>query len=90
VIEGRARLTSGLVRLGFEVLPSAANFVFARHPGQEGAALAAALRQRAVIVRHFSGPRISDYLRITVGTEEQTDRLLTALSEILGGAPAIA
>jgi histidinol-phosphate aminotransferase len=89
VIDGRARLTSGLVRLGFDVLPSAANFVFARHPAQQGAALAAALRQRAVIVRHFSAPRISDYLRITVGTEEQTDRLLSALSEILGGAPAI-
>ena len=90
VIEGRVRLTNGLVRLGFEVLPSAANFVFVRHPGQEGAALAAGLRQRAVIVRHFAAPRISDYLRITVGTEEQTGRLLSALSEILGGGPATA
>jgi len=53
VIEGRERLNRGLVRLGFEVLPSSANFVFARHPAHEGAALAAALRQRAVIVRHF-------------------------------------
>ena len=43
----------------------------------------AALRQRAVIVRHFSAPRISDYLRITVGTDAQIDRLLSALSEIL-------
>jgi histidinol-phosphate aminotransferase len=83
VIEGRARLISGLTRLGFEVLPSAANFVFARHPGREGAALAAGLRQRAVVVRHFTAPRISDYLRITVGTDEQIDRLLSALSEIL-------
>jgi histidinol-phosphate aminotransferase len=83
IIEGRDRLNRGLVRLGFEVLPSAANFVFARHPGQEGAALAAALRQRAVIVRYFAAPRIADYLRITVGTDEQTDRLLSALSEIL-------
>jgi histidinol-phosphate aminotransferase len=87
VIEGRARLNRGLVRLGFDVLPSAANFVFARHPGLEGAALAAELRQRAVIVRHFAAPRIADYLRITVGTEEQTGRLLTALSEILGSGP---
>jgi histidinol-phosphate aminotransferase len=86
VIEGRARLTSGLVRLGFEVLPSSANFVFTRYPGHEGAALAAALRQRAVIVRHFAAPRIADYLRITVGTDGQIDRLLAALSEILGGA----
>jgi histidinol-phosphate aminotransferase len=66
------------------MLPSAANFVFARHPKHEGGALAAALRERAVIVRHFSAPRISDYLRITVGTDEQIDRLLSELSEILG------
>ena len=87
MIEGRARLASGLLRLGFEVLPSAANFVFARHPGQAGAALATALRQRAVIVRHFAAPRISGYLRITVGTDAQIERLLSALSEILGSAP---
>jgi histidinol-phosphate aminotransferase len=86
VIEGRERLNRGLIALGFDVLPSAANFVFARHPAQEGAGLAAALRQRAVIVRHFSAPRISDYLRITVGAEAQIDRLLSALSDILGSA----
>ncbi|MBR1236030.1 histidinol-phosphate transaminase [Bradyrhizobium sp. AUGA SZCCT0182] len=86
VIEGRERLTQGLARLGFDVLPSSANFVFARHPAHQGAALAAALRQRAVIVRHFAAPRISDYLRITVGTDGQTDRLLSALSDILGSA----
>jgi histidinol-phosphate aminotransferase len=90
VIEGRERLSRGLVRLGFDVLPSAANFVFARHPAQEGAALATALRKRAVIVRHFPAPRISDYLRITVGTDGQNDRLLLALSEILGSEPAAA
>jgi histidinol-phosphate aminotransferase len=88
VIEGRVRLNRGLVRLGFEVLPSSANFVFARHPAQEGAALAAALRQRAVIVRHFAAPRIADYLRITVGTDEQIDRLLSALSDVLSSEPA--
>jgi histidinol-phosphate aminotransferase len=90
VIEGRERLNRGLVRLGFEVLPSSANFVFARHPAHEGATLAAALHQRAVIVRHFPAPRTSDYLRITVGTVEQIDRLLSALSDILGGEPAAA
>ena len=45
--------------------------------------MAAALRQRAVIVRHFAAPRISDYLRITVGTDAQIDRLLSALLDIL-------
>jgi histidinol-phosphate aminotransferase len=89
VMEGRERLNRGLIRLGFEVLPSSANFVFARHPAHEGAMLAAALRERAVIVRHFSAPRISDYLRITVGTDEQIDRLLAALSYVLGRKNAI-
>jgi histidinol-phosphate aminotransferase len=90
VIEGRERLARGLVQLGFDVLPSAANFVFARHPAYAGTALAAALRQRAVIVRHFSAPRIADHLRITVGTDEQIERLLSALSDILGSEPAAA
>ena len=83
VVEGRERLIRGLKGAGFEVLPSQANFVFARHPAHEGAALAAALREQAVIVRHFSAARIADYLRITVGTDEQIDRLLSALSRIL-------
>src|ERR1700709_1076107 len=83
VIESRERLNRGLLRLGFDVLPSAANFVFARHPANEGAALAAALRGRAVIVRHFAAPRISDYLRITVGTDEQIGRLFSALLDIV-------
>ncbi|WP_158922279.1 histidinol-phosphate transaminase [Acidisphaera sp. S103] len=86
VIAGRRRLNEGLAQRGFRVLPSAANFVFARHPGYEGAALAAALRERAVIVRHFTAPRISDYLRITVGSEAQIDRLMSALSDILEGS----
>ena len=90
VMEGRERLNRGLSSLGFDVLPSAANFVFARHPAHQGAALAAALRQRAVIVRHFAAPRIADYLRITVGTDGQIDRLMSALADILGGAPAAA
>ena len=84
VMESRERLTRGLKGAGLEVLPSLANFVFARHPAHEGATLAAALREQAVIVRHFSAPRISDYLRITVGTDEQIDRLLSALARIVG------
>jgi histidinol-phosphate aminotransferase len=89
VIEERNRLTRGLTRLGFDVLPSAANFVFARHPARDGAELAANLRAQAVLVRHFARPRISDYLRITVGTNTQTDLLLAALARCLGqGADA--
>jgi histidinol-phosphate aminotransferase len=83
VIDGRERLTRALIALGFEVLPSSANFVFARHPAHQGGALASALRQRAVIVRHFAAPRIEDYLRITVGSDGQIERLVSALSEIV-------
>jgi histidinol-phosphate aminotransferase len=90
VMQGRERLNRGLIRLGFDVLPSSANFVFARHPAREGATLAAALRQKAVIVRHFATPRISDYLRITVGTDDQIDRLLSELANILGRKPVVA
>ncbi len=83
VIDGRAQMTGGLESLGFEVLASAANFVFARKPGWAGADLAAALRAKAVLVRHFAKPRIADYLRITVGTPAQIERLLSALMDIL-------
>jgi histidinol-phosphate aminotransferase len=82
VMANRRYLSDGLARLGFIVLPSSANFVFARHPDYDGAPLAAALRARAVLVRHFSGPRTSPFLRISVGTDEQTDRLLSTLSAI--------
>lgn len=84
IIATRERLTAALQARGFEVLPSQANFVFARKPGQAGAALAAALRERRVLVRHFARPaRIADFLRITVGTDEQTDALLAALDSAL-------
>jgi len=85
IIANRERLTATLVRLGFEVLPSRANFVFARHPEHAGQALAAALRERAVLVRHFSAPRIADFLRITIGSEAELARLTDGLAEILAG-----
>lgn len=86
IMRNRASLTASLTRLGFEVLPSAANFVFARHKTQSGQAVAAALRQRAVLVRHFSGARISDFVRITIGSEAELTRLTDALAEIVGAA----
>lgn len=83
VIETRSRMTAGLEALGFEVLPSAANFVFARHPLKDAAGLAADLRERSIIVRHFRHARIDQFLRITVGTDEQVNLLLKALAEVL-------
>ncbi len=83
VISSRERLSSRMQAAGFEVLPSAANFIFARHPARDGGELAAALRERGIIVRHFRMPRIDQFLRITIGTDEQCDALLSALADIL-------
>jgi histidinol-phosphate aminotransferase len=83
IMASRSSLTTALSSLGFEVLPSLANFVFARHRTHRGAELAAALRARGVLVRHFGKPRIEDFLRITIGTPDQCDRLLSALREIV-------
>jgi len=79
----REKLVADLEARGFEVLPSQANFVFARKPGHEGKALATALRERAVLVRHFAKPRIADFLRISIGTESECARLISALDDIL-------
>lgn len=83
VIATREQLVTDMRALGFEVLPSGANFIFARHLQHDGAALTAALRQRAIIVRHFKQPRIDQFLRITIGTDAQCQTLVQALREIL-------
>jgi histidinol-phosphate aminotransferase len=83
VIDTRTTLTGELEALGFEVLPSAANFVFARHPGHDAGETAQALRQRGIIVRHFKQPRIEQFLRITIGTDDQCAQLVAALKDIL-------
>jgi len=88
IMATRETLRSELEQLGFTVLPSAANFVFARHAHRDGEALMAKLRERGIIVRHFRRPRIKDYLRITIGTEDQCERLVAALSEIVGNRRA--
>jgi histidinol-phosphate aminotransferase len=83
IIANRESLVLGLSELGFEVLPSVANFVFARHPSRRGAHLAAQLRKLGVLVRHFQKPRIEDFLRITVGTEEQCSRLIALARRLI-------
>lgn len=79
VIDNREKLTHELQALGFEVLPSSANFVFTRHPDHDGAALAHWLRERAILVRHFARPRVDRFIRITVGTSSQCNSLIEAL-----------
>jgi histidinol-phosphate aminotransferase len=84
VIASRTRLSGQLGALGFDVLPSAANFIFARHSRRDAAELTARLRERGIIVRHFKKPeRIAQFLRITIGTDEQCDVLAEALRGIL-------
>ena len=80
----RDRLSKALEELDFEVLPSKANFVFARHRKSEARALAGALRQRAFLVRHFALPRIDQFLRITVGTDSECEALIEALRAEVG------
>ena len=83
VARNREQLREGLEALGFEVVPSAANFLFARHRSMAGRELFAVLRERGIVVRRWDKPRIVDYLRITVGTEAQVQRLLHTLEEVV-------
>lgn len=83
IIENRAYLTAELEKLGFVHTPSTANFVFAKHPRIDGGRLYAALKERGVLIRHFTKERIKDYNRITVGTKEQIDILLQNIREIM-------
>ena len=85
VMRTREATVEKLRQMGFEVLPSLANFVFARHPHADGGDLYRQLKARGVLVRHFDTPRIKDYLRITIGAPEQMQALFEKLEEILGG-----
>ncbi|PNG12962.1 histidinol-phosphate transaminase [Stutzerimonas stutzeri] len=79
VIASRETVVAAMQAMGFEVLPSAANFIFARHSQQDAARVAAGLREQGIIVRHFKQPRIDQFLRITIGAPEQNQALLDAL-----------
>jgi histidinol-phosphate aminotransferase len=84
VIASREKLTAQLKELGFKVLPSAANFIFASLPSKDAGELATELREHGIIVRYFNKPRINQFLRITIGTDEQNQRLIATLkNEIL-------
>ena len=80
VIDLRESLTIQLTALGYQVLPSHANFVFARPHDGDASAVASTLREQGIIVRHFDKPRIQEYLRITIGTQAQHERLIDALT----------
>jgi histidinol-phosphate aminotransferase len=84
VIKTREALVNALEDLGFEVLPSGANFIFTRHPQHDAETLAASLREQKVIIRHFKKPaRIAQFLRITIGTDDECQALVDALKNTL-------
>lgn len=89
VIDLRTSLTAELTALGHKVLPSHANFVFVRPKDGNASAVASALREQGIIVRHFDKPRIAEYLRITIGTAEQNQRLIEALTTLQTDAEVV-
>jgi histidinol-phosphate aminotransferase len=78
----RDRFSAALIEAGWHVLPSLANFVFARKPGVAGKAAYEAIKREGFLVRHFDKPGISDFIRITIGTDEQMDALLLAMKGV--------
>ena len=85
VMENRTYTTEALRALGFEVLPSLTNFVFAKTDRMGGEALYRELKRRGILVRHFGKPEITDYNRITIGTKEQMEAFIAAVADILAG-----
>ena len=83
VVASRERLTPALAELGFEVFPSSANFVFARHSKKAAESIYLELKAAGILVRYFKTPRIDDCLRITIGTDSECDALIDALKKIL-------
>ncbi len=85
IIQTREETSRALRQMGFEVLPSLANFVFAGHPMMGGEALYLALKKRGILVRNFSGARVKNFIRVSIGSKEQMAALTGQLREILGG-----
>ena len=85
IVETRSWTKQQLEARGFTVLDSRANFLFASTGKKGGGELYRKLKEKGVLVRHFDAPRITDWLRITIGTPEDMEALLRALDEILEG-----
>ena len=85
IIATRQNVSEKMERLGFNVLPSQANFIFVTHEEQDASILYDKLKKAGVLVRYFNTPKIDNYLRITIGTDLQMDRLLVNLQRIIKG-----
>ncbi len=85
VMATRERTTEELQTMGFRVLPSKANFIFIAHPTVPAQQLFAGLREKGVLVRYFNQPRIDNYLRVSIGTDQEMDAFLAAMKELSAG-----
>lgn len=83
IIENRAYTVEELKKIGFEILDSSSNFIFAKHPRKDGREIYLELKERGILVRHFDKPILSQYNRITIGTEEQMQTLIDNLKEMV-------
>lgn len=83
VMDEREKLCNGMKQIGFSILPSKANFIFASHEEHDGAQLAAKLKQHGILVRHFNKPRINNFLRISIGSQEDNLILIKILKELV-------
>ena len=83
IIEAREYTIEELKKLGFKVLPSCANFIFAKKTGLDGEYIYKKLRENAILVRHFTKEKIKDYNRITIGTMEQMQKFIEVIKSIL-------
>ena len=83
IMENRGWTAARLKELGFDMTDSMTNFLFAKHPDLPGKTLYAKLREKGILVRHFDTPRLTDYIRVTVGSRQQMESFIAAVEEIL-------
>ncbi|MDO7243211.1 histidinol-phosphate transaminase [Acinetobacter pittii] len=83
IMDEREKLCNNMKQIGFSILPSKANFIFAYHEKHDGAQLAFKLKQHGILVRHFNKPRINNFLRISIGSHEDNLILIKILKELV-------
>jgi len=82
IITTRERVVESLLIMGFKVIPSTANFIFIRHDTMQATDISLLLRKKGILVRHFNKPRISNYLRVSIGSDLEMDAFLKIMKEI--------
>ena len=85
IADTRQYTCNELIKLGFELTDSKANFIFAKHNSVSGADMYSLLREKGILVRHFTDEKIKDYNRITIGSREEMEAFVEAVKEIVKG-----